>query len=529
MTTGRILVVDDLPDVRDTITGILVDEGYDVQAVANFEAALELLQTTRIHVAILDVRLDETDVENEAGLQLMHDIRHLDPTIATIIMTGHAHVDMVQAALHPDKHGKSPAFSFLQKSEIKQLPAVVRQAFDQVVRISRSLSIQDQGQVIPQLARRLRFEALEKPPKNSLIEEIDELLRKLFYPCERIMIEAPQRGYSAAAVFKVIPWYPERGEGEALIVKIGERDVLDEEVVRYNSYVAGMVGGHRVPKGINTVQTRSLTGILYSFAGLGAARDFSDFFANADAETIQTAIRNLYLSTCRPWQREATPSSQPIHLRNFYFEHLWLNDRGLERAFENTMGGRHPFDLAEEGQIRLGEEILLTNPLALLQSYEWQHSVLWGIIHGDLQGYNVLVDHYQETWLIDFASTSRGPLAQDYAMFEVYFLVSAITFPNWQKLYQWQQLLFDAPNLTAVPLPYELAQVHELRKAHAAVLTIRRLAFGDAVYLSEQEYLAALLFNALKLITIMNLPAVQRDYALIASALVAKRLASLST
>ncbi|MBE2224229.1 MAG: response regulator, partial [Anaerolineae bacterium] len=518
------LVVDDLPDVRATVVGMLSDEGYDVQEAATYDEAVDLLQKSRFHAAILDIRLEESDVENETGLQLMDFIHQKDPTIVTVMLTGYAQVHMIQRAYSRDSQGKTPAYSFLQKSEIKKLPAVLTEAFTHTLRINHELMIEDDGAVLESLAKGLRFQEKEKPEIPVLIDEIDELLRKLFFECERIQVTVPQRGYSAAAVFKVIPWYMERGLGEALIVKIGERGVADREVEKYREYVQGMVGGHRVPKAVDTTQTQSLTGILYTFAGLGFIQDFSVYFESADKEAVQAVLRNLYLKTCRPWQRNAQQSAAPIQLKQVYLEHLWLTDEKLTYAVAHMMGKRHPFSMKGDGQILLGEDNLIPNPADFVRKMSFEQPVLYSIIHGDLQGYNVLVDQHEETWLIDFANTTKGPLAQDYALFETYLLISVALDQDWQTIYQWHLALFSAGNLTAVPLSPTLAQQESISKAHAAVLTIRRLAFGDAVFLTEWEYLTAVLFNSLKLLTIMNLPAVQRDFALIAAALVAERL-----
>jgi len=130
---GRILVVDDLPDVRTTLSGLLSDEGYDVHSAASRVEALQALNAERFHVAVLDVRLDETDEDNREGLLLMHEIREKDPTVAVIILTGYANVKMVRDALQPDREGVSPAFGFLEKSEVDQLPEYVNRAFERAV------------------------------------------------------------------------------------------------------------------------------------------------------------------------------------------------------------------------------------------------------------------------------------------------------------------------------------------------------------------------------------------------------------
>lgn len=132
MQRGRILVVDDLPDVRMTVSGLLEDCGHEVWVAANPREALELLNIKRFKVAILDIRLDETDEDNQDGFILMHKIKKNYPAIAIIILTGYADVKMVREALQPDSDGVSPAFGFLEKTEMSDLPSYAQRAFDHV-------------------------------------------------------------------------------------------------------------------------------------------------------------------------------------------------------------------------------------------------------------------------------------------------------------------------------------------------------------------------------------------------------------
>ena len=133
MNKGLILVVDDLPDVRVTLVGLLTDEGYDVRSASSRVEALQKVDAERFDVAVLDVRLDETDEDNQDGLLLMHEIREKDPSVAIIILTGYADVKMVRKALQPDREGVAPAFGFLEKSEVDQLVGYVERAFEYAV------------------------------------------------------------------------------------------------------------------------------------------------------------------------------------------------------------------------------------------------------------------------------------------------------------------------------------------------------------------------------------------------------------
>jgi len=232
MYRGHVLTVDDLPDVRATLSGLLADEGFDVRSASNNVEALKTLGTERFHVAVLDVRLDETDEDNQDGLLLMHEIRKRDPTIAIIVLTGYANVKMVQEALQPDHMGTSPAFGFLEKSEVDQLPGYVERAFERTIqmrtdttRLSLSLTagqpltIRAQGRYVcsayaPKILRvdinryTRRTEIARRDPDNLRfqVEEIGhDLWREIFveHPeAERAYIEARAKSRSLSLHFE---------------------------------------------------------------------------------------------------------------------------------------------------------------------------------------------------------------------------------------------------------------------------------------------------------------------------------------
>ena len=55
MASGRILVVDDEPDIRTTVKEILEDEGYQVALAASAAAAREARTQSRPDVILLDI------------------------------------------------------------------------------------------------------------------------------------------------------------------------------------------------------------------------------------------------------------------------------------------------------------------------------------------------------------------------------------------------------------------------------------------------------------------------------------------
>ena len=48
----KLLIVDDEPGIRESLTGILEDEGYQVESAASGEAGLELIRKTAFDVIL---------------------------------------------------------------------------------------------------------------------------------------------------------------------------------------------------------------------------------------------------------------------------------------------------------------------------------------------------------------------------------------------------------------------------------------------------------------------------------------------
>ena len=57
----RILVVDDDESIRQVVSLFLVDEGFDVLAAANGQAALDILKRFRPSIILLDLRMPVMD------------------------------------------------------------------------------------------------------------------------------------------------------------------------------------------------------------------------------------------------------------------------------------------------------------------------------------------------------------------------------------------------------------------------------------------------------------------------------------
>jgi two-component system, NtrC family, nitrogen regulation response regulator NtrX len=89
-----ILVVDDEAGVRTSLTGILGDEGYAVDAVESGEACIQVLESRRYDLLLLDVWLPRMD-----GLETLARVRTLDPELPVVVISGHGTIETAVKAV----------------------------------------------------------------------------------------------------------------------------------------------------------------------------------------------------------------------------------------------------------------------------------------------------------------------------------------------------------------------------------------------------------------------------------------------
>ena len=117
------LLVDDEPGIRTSLSAVLEDEGYSVVAVADGEAGLAQLETESFDCVLLDVWLPGMD-----GMEVLNRIQERlgDERPAVVMISGHGNIE---TALRATRMG---AFDFIEKPlTIDKVLLVVKNAIAQ--------------------------------------------------------------------------------------------------------------------------------------------------------------------------------------------------------------------------------------------------------------------------------------------------------------------------------------------------------------------------------------------------------------
>jgi two-component system nitrogen regulation response regulator NtrX len=106
MMTGDVLIVDDEPDIRELVAGILADEGYSVRTAADSEEALGAIRARRPSLLILDIWMQGAGMD---GLELLDLVKGLDRDLPVVMISGHGNIETAVSSI------KRGAYDFLEK------------------------------------------------------------------------------------------------------------------------------------------------------------------------------------------------------------------------------------------------------------------------------------------------------------------------------------------------------------------------------------------------------------------------------
>lgn len=101
-----ILIVDDEPDIRELVAGILQDEGHDTRTARDSDEALAAVIARRPNLVFLDVWLKGSRLD---GLQLLDSLKQEHPELPIVLISGHGNKETAVTAI------ERGAYDFIEK------------------------------------------------------------------------------------------------------------------------------------------------------------------------------------------------------------------------------------------------------------------------------------------------------------------------------------------------------------------------------------------------------------------------------
>ncbi len=159
MSSPRILVVDDEPDIRNLVREILEDEGYEVQVADSAAAAREARLRRRPDLILLDIWMPDVD-----GVTLLKEwTEEGGPSCPVVMMSGHG---TVETAVEATRLG---AYDFIEKPlSLAKLLLTVERA------LAAGAPLRERGTARPPLR-----DAIEPVGRSAVMRELREQARKL--------------------------------------------------------------------------------------------------------------------------------------------------------------------------------------------------------------------------------------------------------------------------------------------------------------------------------------------------------------
>lgn len=161
---GRILVVEDEPDLAESLESNLTRNNYEVTATTSPEEGLRLIGAGEFDLLLSDLMMPGMN-----GIEMLRKALEIDPQLVGIIMTGQATVETAIEAM------KSGAFDYLLKPfKLDQILPVLRRAME--VRRLRMENVR-----LHQYVARLTFEStrLQMIGGSPAMKRVTQLIQKV--------------------------------------------------------------------------------------------------------------------------------------------------------------------------------------------------------------------------------------------------------------------------------------------------------------------------------------------------------------
>ncbi len=194
-----ILVVDDERDIRELVSGVLSDEGYECRVAGDSGTALRMVDERRPSLVLLDVWLHGSPMD---GLEVLDAIKEREPELPVIIFSGHGNIDTAVSAV------SRGAMDFIEKPfETERLLLLVERATEtERLRRENTQLKQDHGGA-----------GEEFNGNSAAVNQVRATLKRVANTGSRVLISGPA-GSGKEVAARLLHSWSQRSSGAFVIV-----------------------------------------------------------------------------------------------------------------------------------------------------------------------------------------------------------------------------------------------------------------------------------------------------------------------
>lgn len=217
-----ILIVDDEADIRDLVSGILNDEGYETRVACNSDEALAQINERIPKLIFLDIWLQGSRLD---GLALLDEIKMRYPALPVVMISGHGNIETAVSAI------KRGAYDYIEKPFKTDRLVLVAE---------RTLENSNLKRELLELRKR-SSETLELLGTSTVIKHLRQIIEKVAPTNSRVMITGPS-GAGKEMVARAIHALSTRSNGPFVTINAA---TITPERMEIELFGNEMEGGER--------------------------------------------------------------------------------------------------------------------------------------------------------------------------------------------------------------------------------------------------------------------------------------------
>ncbi|MDI6733379.1 MAG: sigma-54 dependent transcriptional regulator [Planctomycetota bacterium] len=202
MENFRILVIDDEEIVREALSDWLKKFGYYVETAENGTKGLEKIRSANWHIMLVDLKLPDTN-----GLEILREVRQIQPSAIVIIITAYATVDTAIQAM------KDGAYDYIVKPfDPDEINLIINKVLEHQKLVDENIFLRRE------LTKRYTFQDIIG--KSPRMQEVFELIRTVGPTKSTILIQG-ESGTGKELVARAIHQISPRQTGPFVAVSCG--------------------------------------------------------------------------------------------------------------------------------------------------------------------------------------------------------------------------------------------------------------------------------------------------------------------